>query len=212
MFWRHAPNPWRKAAGFTLVELVIAAMITSFLGGVVYLAFAQGLRVWRRAALDRPTDDVELALEHVTRDLRSAMPSKRAPFVGRPTRMEFEALLSPGGEESAGTALPGRVSYAFDAKGKALQVTRQSLREILANRPAKPLARPVARLVRCAMEYYDAPRQDERGGWKNSWQAPCPPHAVKVSVDVEASSGRVRKVTKLIGIPAGGCPAAQASP
>lgn len=211
MCWGLARNRLRRAAAFTLVELVIAATITSFLGAVVYLAFVQGLRVWRRAALDRPAEDMELALEHVSLDLRNALPSGRAPFVGKRSSMAFDAMAGGAGDASAGAAMPARISYAFDSSDKVLRMSRQSLREMLMLKPPLPAERSVARAVRWEAQYYDAPAGAQRGTWKNSWQASCLPNAVKISAEVEGSGGKARKLTRLIPVPAGGCLPAEAT-
>lgn len=93
-----APHPPRRMAGFTLVESVIVIVITGILAAVVAIFIRAPVQGYfdtvRRAEL---TDQADLALRRITRDVRLALPnSMRVSTVGGVHYIEFIMTRSGG--------------------------------------------------------------------------------------------------------------------
>lgn len=93
----HSPSS-RHMAGFTLVEMVIVIVITGILAAVVAIFIRAPVQGYfdsvRRAEL---TDQADLALRRITRDVRLALPnSVRVSTVGNVHYIEFIMTRSGG--------------------------------------------------------------------------------------------------------------------
>ncbi|MCZ8251092.1 MAG: type II secretion system protein [Hylemonella sp.] len=93
----HSPR-WRRMAGFTLVEMVIVIVITGILAAIVAIFIRAPVQGYfdtvRRAEL---TDQADLALRRITRDVRLALPnSVRLSTVGNVNYIEFIMTRSGG--------------------------------------------------------------------------------------------------------------------
>lgn len=93
----HSPS-WRRMAGFTLVEMVIVIVITGILAAVVAIFIRAPVQGYfdtvRRAEL---TDQADLALRRITRDVRLALPnSVRLSTVDNVHYIEFIMTRSGG--------------------------------------------------------------------------------------------------------------------
>jgi MSHA biogenesis protein MshO len=91
-------RPPHRTAGFTLVEAIIAIVITGILAGIVTVFISKPIQGYldsvRRAEL---TDQADLALRRITRDVRLALPnSLRVTQVGGVWYIEF-IMTSAGG-------------------------------------------------------------------------------------------------------------------
>jgi len=84
-------RPPHRTAGFTLIEAIVAITITGILAGIVTVFISKPIQGYldsvRRAEL---TDQADLALRRITRDVRLALPnSLRVTTVGVTTYVEF---------------------------------------------------------------------------------------------------------------------------
>jgi MSHA biogenesis protein MshO len=91
-------RPPRRAAGFTLIEAIIAIVITGILGSVVAVFINRPIQGYfdsvRRAEL---TDQADVALRRISRDIRLALPnSLRVITAGGVNYIEF-IMTSAGG-------------------------------------------------------------------------------------------------------------------
>jgi MSHA biogenesis protein MshO len=91
-------HPLRRMAGFTLVEAVIVIVVTGILAAVVAIFIRAPVQGYfdsvRRAEL---TDQADVALRRITRDVRLALPnSLRVATVGNDIYIEF-IMTSAGG-------------------------------------------------------------------------------------------------------------------
>jgi MSHA biogenesis protein MshO len=72
--WRRSTNS-RRAAGFTLIELVVVVLLTGILAGTLFMILQGPMKAFldleRRAAL---VDIAETALQRMTREIRLALP------------------------------------------------------------------------------------------------------------------------------------------
>lgn len=109
----------RACRGMTLIELLIAVVLTAIAALVVAQAFAAGFRVWHRASqLGGNFADSIMALESFQQDVRNTLPCRQVAFRGGGNWLEIPALM--GAEELSGRQ-PGLIRYDFDVAGQRLE-------------------------------------------------------------------------------------------
>jgi general secretion pathway protein J len=173
-----------RAAGFTLVEVVVALAIA----GLVSLIMMQGVGLATRG-VGRLTDRVERLDQRrgLELQLRRALGSMAAipifdgepGFIGRPASFSFLSIVEDGG--------PGlyRVKFAFDAAraDRPVILTRQ-LADLAAAVPRIEtgiMARDVRSL---ALAYYGVAASADKPAWQQSWEGRTdPPLLVRILFD-----------------------------
>lgn len=101
-----------RGAGFTLIELSIAAAIGVLVIAAVVTAFAGGLRVWERLrGGSSDLMDTAMAIEWLQRDLRNATGTRLASFEGRADELRMPVLVDVPGLVPGGRSLL-EVTYA----------------------------------------------------------------------------------------------------
>lgn len=201
-----------EGKGMTLVEILIAVSIISFLGLVLYTIFYQGTKLWRRAALMQIDIDSDMVFEKMSSDLRNAYSGSPGQFTGKGGRVEFFSYSKNDLRDGSGSFTvknPVRVRYAYQDDSHTLLRLEQDYRTLLSAKLEKQDApgTPVAEKVKeCRFEYLHENPEKKTFQWKDFWNDACPPKAVRVSLqfDDQKSAAIARKI---IALPAGGCAA-----
>ncbi|GEM_PF-4551589 len=117
-----------KRNGITLVELMLALLITTVVIGAVYGAFRAGLSTWKKT--DSKTtvyQNVRVTLDQMSREIRSIFVNPDNPaikFVGRHEKLNFVCAMPPGLVEGMNKYDLHSVTYFIAdsrwEKGKAL--------------------------------------------------------------------------------------------
>lgn len=105
----------RGRRGFSLLEVLMAAVLGALALLAVMGLFTGGLRVAERLKTSREDAGLALAGEQVERDLRNAFPFYAIGFEGRPDGMEFA-----GWSTDVTPPCPVRIRYTWDAPRGAL--------------------------------------------------------------------------------------------
>jgi MSHA biogenesis protein MshO len=116
---KRRPAPPRARRGFTLVEAVVAIVIIGIIGGMVAV-FIRAPILSYRDTLDRAelTDQADLALRRMARDIRLALPnSVRVSATG--DHLELLQTRSGARYLSADDGAPDKLVLSFDSKGSA---------------------------------------------------------------------------------------------
>jgi len=186
-----------RPRGFTLVELIIAVMITVTLGAAIYTCFAQGVRLWTRASRDRGEWKVDLWVERMTTDLRNAVRDPQWGFKGTPKELSF-ATLVPG---EYGSLAPAYFHYAFDRGIGQLLLKQYSFEEFLMGAlDAKMPEVVLTKIVAFDLEYYGYDAKARAYRWGSQWNKDCFPKTVKITIEPEQMNHR--KWVRLIPLPA----------
>lgn len=185
-------SPPAKKTGFTLLELLIGAVLVAIVAGVVAAAFAAGFRVWQRAV--RPGDgEAVLALELIAKDIRNTVPFRLEPFKGKANGIDIPSLVTTPRPGGAATVLPGMVGYEFNPAARTLErVTRYF--------PFPDPERTVREMVMEAVEavrftYGEVGTENGNGVlWSPDWQGRTnTPAAVKVELEFIAGGTRLER-------------------
>jgi len=199
----------RKKAGFSLIELMIAALILSFLGGVIYALLSQGIEIWHRSITPKPSFEIDLFLEKLESELRNISSYDQAgSLVGEKDRIEFflmanQATLSRA--QFGGNGGIVKVSYRYDPYQHGIQKTVFSYADLLMQ-STKPSVSAIVLtgFSDCRFEFLGQPGEEKEADWFQKWDGPCIPHLVKVSFAYKEGA-RLKQLSQLISVPMAGC-------
>lgn len=197
--------------GLSLIEMLIAVSILSFIGLVLYTVFYQGTKLWQRSLLMKPDIESGIVFEKMAHDLRSAYSAQMGSFDGKAARVEFYAYSRSALEDSTGETRidrPAKVQYLYDAGTRRLYRGEETYIKMLAflKLESAPLElSPLAdNLKDCRFEYYHEDINKKIYQWKDFWDSPCPPKAIRVSLRFDDQKETVFH-TKIIPLPADAC-------
>ena len=200
-------NPER---GFSLIEMILVAALVAVLGGAVYGALSQGIRLWRYVMEARPFIDTDQMVDRLTLDLRNAFMDSNNPFQGDGRQIRFFTLASGSRDEATRKMFgpfvrPVFVVYQYDEENKQIVKIQQEYTGLLSERKKSP---PVKTVVMDHVEdalfsFYRG--RDQQGGqvWRKIWKEkePCMPRGVRMTVQLDEvmSMRRTDQVISLLG-------------
>lgn len=193
-----APRPstssGRTGRGFTLIELMIAAGITTVVFAAVAVTTAGGLAAWRTAeSLSRMTQEGTKVLRALEQDLTTALASETFLFEGR--RAGLSCTVSR-------QYRPMKVSWAVSEGTWSREARWLTAEGTAAPEPVPPHRWRAVETI--AFEYPIA--QDGAVTWVETWpaeQATTLPSAVRVTVGLLGPRDHRLTLTRTIGVPAG---------
>ncbi len=199
----------RSERGLTLIEVMVSAVIVSVMAGAVYMALAQGLRVWRRAVEEKPELKMDLFFDRIQSDLRNAFSYNAGSFAGTENAMQFLTLCqSPWRENrpSAVLQIPAKVRYYYDPDTASIYREQIRYEKVLypkSNTGQEPSRRVMDKIQGFNIEYYERDKEN-KFDWKRKWSQDCFPQAVKILIDYGQS--KPQSISRIVNIPAAeGC-------
>lgn len=192
----------KSEAGLTLVEMIVALLIVSFLGGALYVTFSQGLKAWQMVKRGLPGEQSGFFIEKMTSEIRNAFVYRKESILGDKKQFYFYApVLRKGkGELENGVRVPARIRYYFDASKKAVCQDTDFYEKILTQaRPVSKCASSLENVTNAGFEYYRPPTDKVSGGWVSSWEGACFPNAVKIVWESSVEPGN--KSVRIIRLP-----------
>jgi hypothetical protein len=178
----------RGRTGFSLIELLVTAVLTAAAAMAIVAAITGGLRVWERSrTLGAEQRDRLIALETLERDVRNALRFRPIPFEGAGRAVTLPGLLPAVDAEGQRYQRIGAVRYALDSRGQAL--TRKTWAYPL---PEPPGAGEVLmpRVLELRFDYLDGRTAGQ--SWLPSWRDPTNrPRAMRVVVVEGQGKNRV---------------------
>jgi len=76
-----------KLSGFTLIELMIASVLTALAALAVYHAYNQGILIWKKGQENSNQDRALMAVERINRDLKNTFSFTPVGFSGEETKI-----------------------------------------------------------------------------------------------------------------------------
>ena len=163
----------RGSAGFTLVEMLLAAGILAIIGLTIVAAFTGGMNIfYRMEGYTSVKTDVLAAMEKMERDLRNTFYYAGIDFTGTSGRMTFPGLIRTFNSKGIPEESLGSISYYLDDRMRKRALSRETKRYSQAIRreesPKGDIA-PLAEIEDVNFRYYSC---DPEGGsyyWSSSW-------------------------------------------
>lgn len=194
-----------RLRGFSLIELLLVCVIVSFLGGVLYSTFYQGVSLWKRARDDRGEFRDAFFVEKITADLRNAIRLEQRTVMGKKGEFEFFTLVpaaSLGIKDTSALHFPCRVRYYFEQDGRRVIRETQTYSQVLTGETAAFKSSVVFENIRSLEMRYYGQAKNKAILWQKSWKKECLPHAVKLSMEY---TDQTKPFVRYIRVPAGGC-------
>lgn len=204
----------KRHLGFTLVELMIVAMILSTVGIVLYSAFSNGLNIWQRINQEMVIEDVNIFFDKIFRELRGSFQFSEIPLRGRTGELTFPALVhvrDHRGELKEGI---GEVYYSFDPKSGTIDRQQKSYSEIYLDKDTGKQAM-IDHVTSLDFQYYYYDLEQEEYSWVGSWQdadeslgiktKKILPVAVRITIGIMGQEKKERRITRTVWIPSGCC-------
>jgi len=177
-----------KKNGFTLVEVVITAVIFSIISVGLAGSFFSGMKLWGRAeSASSFYNNIIINTEKISRELRQAQYIMQIGFKGGLQQLAFLTLKEN---------IIYKVTYRFDPEQKALLVSYISLKDILAGKEKDKVTEvKFMGLDDFSIEFLTS--QDNKYIWKDKWEMPalCPAVKMKFKLNDE-------ELTRTVFIPA----------
>lgn len=208
----------RGSRGFSFLEILIAVVITSFLGAALYGTFSQGLRLWRWSLGISTETDRYIFFEKIQEDLRNALPFGFEGFEGSADRIRFFALRTgavPSENGGGSDSVPVQVTYRFDPEGRRIMRREEPLTGVLLRGPEETLfqeeggteipERILAEGV-AGMEFTFFKEKTSKKSffWSQRWEEPCPPEAVRIKLKYDDDL-REKYSSRVVSIPSRRC-------
>lgn len=115
-----------KVKGFTLVEMLMVAVMLGILGLAIVSTFAGGLKIFNRMERYTATKaEILLSMEKMEKDLRNTFSLKGIDFIGEAKRMTFPATLRTFSAQGRTEESLGSVSYYRDDSRNERSLSRE---------------------------------------------------------------------------------------
>ncbi len=161
----------KNRRGFSLVEVVMVAVIFSIIGIGIAGSFISGVKLWRRAQeMSGIYSELILTLEKVSRDVRQSV---NVAVIG------FEATTQESmGNKASEFSFPAlvrdsviRITYRFDPLEKKLFRGEVLLKDILSgSQKDRYSEKEVMKVDELKIDYYSYNTTTKTGGWQESWK------------------------------------------
>jgi prepilin-type N-terminal cleavage/methylation domain-containing protein len=202
--------PKGRQAGFSLVEVLLAVTIVSFLSVVLYSTLSQGGALWRRALTRDPMLMVDIAFEKIGTDMRNSFLYNAKPVRGADEVFEFFTVAPRTSRVGKGSYVrrtePLLIRYEYDGTKKAIMRHVEDYGALLFQGKTKAEVEKenvLGSVNSLHFYFYDYNRTTKGGTWRTRWLKNCMPQAVKIILEY----GEKKKVVfeKIIPVPANHC-------
>lgn len=187
------------------MEMLVSMVILSFLGGVIYVTFSQGLKIWNAAVKENAPWKRELFFEEFKSELRNAYVGGDPGLEGRSDSFEFYTFgRERRGAEGKIREVPVKIRYVFDSAQKAVNKEKIPYEYVLNPGPAATRESVLEGVSAWSVEYYQYPKKGKaaQASWVNRWTEPCLPEAIKITLNSEHAAQAM--TTRIFPLPASG--------
>ncbi len=193
----------RSNAGFSLMELLIAAVLIPIIAFAVFSNFSSATRLWKKINQSDWQEDIQIFSEKTDPVFMNALKYTPIPFESEDGELSFASFIRTdpklGGDHGI-----GEVVYSYDEAHGVLLKSERNLSELF--REAKPVKRPVLTHVRsCRIEFYGPTQLSQGFEWKDEWKDAKGnlPIATRFSLEVD-DGGEFHEIALVFLIPTGG--------
>lgn len=192
----------RRRAGFTLVELLLAAALIPVISFAIYGNLSSGIEIWKRLHEQGVSEDVSIFYEKISADLRNTFHYTPIPLAGGGSRISFATRIrtkpSQGGERGI-----GEVTYAYDSRQQSILREEKNVSQLFREQRGdlKPMLKDVLSF-QVSFFYYD--ETDKIYLWKETWgiEEKKLPLAVRINFDLMELDQK-KSFIKTVEIPVG---------
>lgn len=153
----------KNRRAFTLVEVLISAVIFSIIAAALMGSFTAGAKIWSRAQnQDIAASDLALNLEIVARDLRQSVYLEQIGFEGDGSQVSFLSFIAQ---------TPYKVTYKFDSSRKLLMRRQEDLESAFSEDVQEKYSeKAIAELDDFQLSYFYFDTEEQQYLWKDEWE------------------------------------------
>lgn len=163
----------RPAAGFTLIEMMLAAGILAIIGLTIVSTLSGGLNIfYRMESYTTVKADALIAMEKMERDLRNTFCCTGIDFIGSSRKMTFPGLIRTFSAKGLPEESLGSISYYLDdrPKKRALSIeVKKYPKAVKKEDSGKGDITPLAEIEDINFEYYSYDPEAESYSWESLW-------------------------------------------
>ena len=193
----------RRAQGFTLIEVLLAASLTAVVGLAVYANLASGISMMRRIVGTSAEEDVAIFFEKFERELQNSFHYKEIQFHGEPDTFSFASQIKTdpllGGDEGI-----GRITYLYDSSEKSIVRHEQNIHDIFEEKEGN-FRTALGNVSDLKFEYLGYDSSQSKFEWMETWDSVEQKGAIPISIRIKfihkTESGS-RVITHHVLIPA----------
>ncbi|MBP7216784.1 MAG: type II secretion system protein [Candidatus Omnitrophica bacterium] len=166
----------KKQRALTLIELLLVVALVAIIGIALFSTLRNGIDIWRRFLQPLPQQDLVLAFDRFSQDIKNAVAFSSLPFTGDRQQVNIATVVRNPLLKVQGV---GQVSYIFDDAHGALLREEKDFSHLYSR--GQGIVRPVASglsMVRFEYYFYDAARKEFV--WLNQWNQGKLPLAVRM--------------------------------
>ncbi len=171
-----------KNKGFTLVEFIVAIVISATLGIAIYTVFSQGVRLWNRSLKDKFVLKSGVEVENLAGYVRNIFIDDRWRFRGSGQELFFASL-----DTIKRKPVYSRLFFLPDEK--SIHISQYALEDILRKdfdlskqKPAKELLWRNISKMKLEYDTYDEKKMIK---WTSSWNKDCLPQSIKITMEYD---------------------------
>jgi len=191
-------------SGFTLIEMLMVVSIMTMLSVVLCRSLLNGLEIWNRAQRSVIEEDIGIFFDKISYDLRNSFDYSLLAFEGKRDSIVFPTVVRTlkdrkktlWGEVDYVNQM-GRVQYYWDRMEKSLFRRQANYSQAVNKKFGKErlLVEPISSLNFFYYYTQEGKTEMKRKSTGNM------PSAVKIQLEFLESTGKVRRVERLVNIP-----------
>jgi type II secretory pathway component PulJ len=198
-------NNARAIKSFTLTEMLLVVSLIAMVSLALYHSIANGLKIWDRSQRFRVEEDIAFFLDKLGVDVHNTFAYSSIPWEGKENEISFPTIVRTLKDKHISSGRIdyveqiGKVEYLFDKINFALYRRQANYGQAVKKRfgPWQVLAHPVR-----SVRFSYLSKGEDNGVWERDTQEILPT-AVRVDIELVEDSGEIRRITRLISIPAG---------
>jgi prepilin-type N-terminal cleavage/methylation domain-containing protein len=187
----------KNKSGFTLIEVLIVAMILSIISLAIFSTFSNGLKIYNRINSEATVEDLVIFCDRFGTDLRNSLNFNGINFTGKEEELEFAGIFnSPRMQRTT----IGRVKYAFNPSSGRIDRYVSDYSTVY-SQEGESLRHSLDKVKSCVFSYYYFDNLTNGFAWGPGWDKQSLPVAVRM--ELEFKDDPRTKFTRSFNIPAG---------
>lgn len=190
----------KRNRGFTLVEMMLVAMMLAVVSLAIYNVLSNGVKIWQRIHKSITAEDVDIFFEKFTSDVRNSARFKTIRFFGDGENLGFATLVN---STSLAKRIVGEVRYSFNPYSWKVRRERRDYSQLyLGERGSSQELLTNAKALKFRYYAYDVEKKEYV--WQDEWQKENLPLAVRVEVGIKNDNEQADIYTRTVSMPVGG--------
>lgn len=152
----------KNKTGFTLMEMMVAVVISAIIAAALGNALITGFKLWQRVQTQSIYQtDLGFFLESLARRIRQVIPLSYAGFEGNERKVVFVTVRDSNIE---------KYTYEFDSMNRVMNIGKNNLQEIREEKTGFQAQEGLNNLEELRLSYLTVDPVKKEHNWVNSWE------------------------------------------